>query len=171
MRVVSVTPAGRRRYIEILVPHLLRQRHVIQEHHWWLNTNVAEDIAYIHQLCADHPDFFRVCVKSFDVIEDARREYLEVLRRFRSAGHRLRAVRRRHRVDGGRCGGANRQISSRKSAAALGLGQHCEQCQLLGCPSGGRLDLEAAWHRADLCAWTGSAGEAVALRDWHISRF
>jgi len=66
MRVVSVTPAGRRRYIEILVPHLLSQRHVIDEHHWWLNTNVAEDIAYIHQLCAEHPDFFRVCVKPFD---------------------------------------------------------------------------------------------------------
>jgi hypothetical protein len=66
MRVVSVTPAGRRRYIEILVPHLLRQRHVINEHHWWLNTNVAEDIGYLQQLCADHPGFFRVCVRPFD---------------------------------------------------------------------------------------------------------
>ncbi|MEX2171185.1 MAG: hypothetical protein WD851_17830 [Pirellulales bacterium] len=66
MRVISVTPAGRRRYMEVLVPHLLRQRHVLQEHHWWLNTDVAEDIAFVRQTCLDHPDFFRVNVKPFD---------------------------------------------------------------------------------------------------------
>lgn len=66
MRVVSVTPAGRRRYMEILVAHLLRQRHVIAEHHWWLNTNVPEDIAFVRQTCIDHPDFFHVCNKPFD---------------------------------------------------------------------------------------------------------
>lgn len=66
MRVVSVTPAGRRRYMEILVPHLLRQRHVIAEHHWWLNTDVAEDIAFVRQTCREYPDFFRVCKKPYD---------------------------------------------------------------------------------------------------------
>lgn len=66
MRIVSLTPAGRRRYMEILVPHLLRQRHILQQHHWWLNTDVPEDIAYVHQTCLDYPDFFRVCVKPYD---------------------------------------------------------------------------------------------------------
>jgi hypothetical protein len=63
MRVISVTPAGRRRYLEALVPHLLRQRHVIDEHHWWLNTEDAADIAYVEQVTAQHPNFFRICRK------------------------------------------------------------------------------------------------------------
>jgi hypothetical protein len=63
MRVISVTPAGRRRYLAALVPHLLRQRHVIDEHHWWLNTTDAEDVRYIEQVTADHPDFFKICDK------------------------------------------------------------------------------------------------------------
>lgn len=61
MRVISVTPAGRRRYLKALVPHLLRQRHQIEEHHWWLNTRDADDIRYIERLTAEHPDFFRIC--------------------------------------------------------------------------------------------------------------
>jgi len=60
MRVISVTPAGRRRYLAALVPHLLRQRHILDEHHWWLNTNDAADIAYVEQVTAAHPDFFRI---------------------------------------------------------------------------------------------------------------
>ncbi|MCO6043580.1 hypothetical protein NG895_06645 [Aeoliella sp. ICT_H6.2] len=66
MRVVSVTPAGRRRYMELLVTHLLRQRPLIAEHHWWLNTDVPADIAFVHETCRQHPDFFRVCEKPFD---------------------------------------------------------------------------------------------------------
>jgi hypothetical protein len=60
MRVISVTPAGRRRYLEALVPHLLAQRHVIDEHHWWLNTNDDDDARYVYKISAEHPDFFKV---------------------------------------------------------------------------------------------------------------
>ncbi len=63
MRVISVTPAGRRRYLAALVPHLLAQRHVIDEHHWWLNTNDPDDARYVEQITAEHPDFFRICQK------------------------------------------------------------------------------------------------------------
>lgn len=66
MRVISVTPAGRRRYMAMLAAHLLRHRHVIDAHYWWLNTDVAEDIAFLHQTCRDHPDFFHVVAKPFD---------------------------------------------------------------------------------------------------------
>ena len=59
MRVVSVTPAGRKRYLEILVPYLLKNRAKISEHHFWVNTPVVTDIAYIKQLCYDYPDFFK----------------------------------------------------------------------------------------------------------------
>lgn len=66
MRVISVTPAGRRRYLAALVPHLLRQRHVIAEHHWWLNTADQADIQYIRDVTAQHPDFFKICAKPVD---------------------------------------------------------------------------------------------------------
>jgi hypothetical protein len=64
MRVISVTPAGRRRYLAALVPYLLRQRHVIAEHHWWLNTTDESDIRYVEEVTAQHPDFFRICRKA-----------------------------------------------------------------------------------------------------------
>jgi len=63
MRVVSCTPAGRRRYLEALVPHLLAQRHIIDEHHWWLNTNNPVDVRYVEEITARYPDFFRICRK------------------------------------------------------------------------------------------------------------
>ncbi len=63
MRVISVTPAGRRRYLAALVPHLLRQRKIIAEHHWWLNTTDEADIRYIEEVTAQHPEFFRICRK------------------------------------------------------------------------------------------------------------
>ncbi len=59
-RIVSVTPAGRRRNLEILVPHLLAQRHVIDEHQFWVNTVVPEDIAYLEAVQAAYPDFFHL---------------------------------------------------------------------------------------------------------------
>ncbi len=63
MRVIGVTPAGRRRYLAALVPHLLNQRNVLDEHHWWLNTNDEADARYVEQVTAEHPDFFKICRK------------------------------------------------------------------------------------------------------------
>lgn len=66
MKFITVTPAGRRRYLEVLAAYLLRNRDVIDEHHWWLNTRVPKDIAFIHQLADRYPDFFRVVAKPMD---------------------------------------------------------------------------------------------------------
>jgi hypothetical protein len=63
MRIISVTPAGRRRYLAALVPHLLRQRHIIAQHHWWLNTTDGADVRYIEEVTAQHPDYFQICRK------------------------------------------------------------------------------------------------------------
>jgi hypothetical protein len=57
-KVVSVTPAGRKKYLEILVPYLLDNRHLIDEHRFWVNTTNPEDIAYMESLQRDYPDFF-----------------------------------------------------------------------------------------------------------------
>jgi hypothetical protein len=59
-RVIGVTPAGRRRYLSVLVPYLLRSRDILDEHHFWLNTTDPDDIAYIRALAKAYPDFFKV---------------------------------------------------------------------------------------------------------------
>ena len=59
-KVISVTPAGRKQYLEILVPYLLRNREHIAEHHFWLNTNNRRDIQYITILARKHPEFFKI---------------------------------------------------------------------------------------------------------------
>jgi len=59
-RVVSITPYGRRRYVDVLAQHLLQQRGLIDEHHFWMNTDDRDDIAYARGLAAACPDFFRL---------------------------------------------------------------------------------------------------------------
>ena len=58
--VVTVTPAGRRRHVELLLAYLLRDKGLIDEHHWWINTDNAQDQAYLHQISQQHPDFFHI---------------------------------------------------------------------------------------------------------------
>lgn len=60
MKVISVTPAGRRCYLEILVPYLLKNKKHIIEHHFWLNTKDQEDINYIYNLAKKYHDFFKI---------------------------------------------------------------------------------------------------------------
>jgi hypothetical protein len=67
-RVVSVTPAGRREYLEVLVPYLLANRHLIDRHIFWLNTTRADDLAYIRSVCARYPDFFACMESSVPVV-------------------------------------------------------------------------------------------------------
>jgi hypothetical protein len=43
-RVVTNSPYGRKRYVEILVEYLLASRPIIDKHVFWLNTNVEEDL-------------------------------------------------------------------------------------------------------------------------------
>ncbi|REK06809.1 MAG: hypothetical protein DWQ37_22475 [Planctomycetota bacterium] len=57
---MSVTPYGRRRYVEILVRYLLGLRDLIDEHHFWINTDCPEDVQYARDLAAAYPDFFRL---------------------------------------------------------------------------------------------------------------
>ncbi|QDT67647.1 hypothetical protein MalM25_05470 [Planctomycetes bacterium MalM25] len=66
MRFITVTPAGRRRYLEVLTEYLLRNRHEIDEHHWWVNTRNPDDLAYLHGLIDEHPDFFKLVAKPID---------------------------------------------------------------------------------------------------------
>jgi hypothetical protein len=60
MKVISMTPAGRKRNLEILVPYLLREKYkqTIDKHIFWLNTTNAEDIEYVRSLTKD--PFFEI---------------------------------------------------------------------------------------------------------------
>jgi hypothetical protein len=57
-RVVTITPAGRRRYVRILHRYLLRHRDLIDKHVWWVNTVDPDDIAYLERLRADYPGLY-----------------------------------------------------------------------------------------------------------------
>ena len=59
-KVISVTPAGRKHFLEVLVPYLLKNRDLISEHHFWLNTTNKEDIEYMESLVKEYPDFFKI---------------------------------------------------------------------------------------------------------------
>lgn len=60
MRRIVVTPAGRRRYLEILAGHLSAQKTDFDEWHLWQNTCIAEDVHFIAELEAKYPDWVRV---------------------------------------------------------------------------------------------------------------
>lgn len=59
MEVVGVIPAGRRRFMEILFPHLLRQSGV-DRFEIWENTNIESDIEFMHAFANEHNDKFSV---------------------------------------------------------------------------------------------------------------
>ena len=65
MKVISVTPAGRAKYINILARYLLKNREYIDEHHFWINTDNKEDIDAIKKWCSTRPDFFKAIHPDF----------------------------------------------------------------------------------------------------------
>lgn len=58
-KIVSVTPAGRKKYLELLVSYLLENKDLIDEHHFWLNTEKESDINYIRKI-SEKDSFFKV---------------------------------------------------------------------------------------------------------------
>jgi predicted O-linked N-acetylglucosamine transferase (SPINDLY family)/GT2 family glycosyltransferase len=59
-RIIVVTPAGRKRYLEILLPYILRSREIIDEYHLWINTTNKSDINYMNDLAKKFPDFIKL---------------------------------------------------------------------------------------------------------------
>lgn len=50
MKKIIVTPAGRKRYLEILIEYLKKQKNDFDEYHLWVNTTNEEDINYMLKL-------------------------------------------------------------------------------------------------------------------------
>jgi hypothetical protein len=59
-KVVSVTPSGRQRFVEILHNYLINMRHIIDNHVWWINTNDQADIDYLELLSKKYPEFYSI---------------------------------------------------------------------------------------------------------------
>ena len=60
MNIISWTPAGRRKYLEILIPNIYKIKKLIKKHVFFINTQNQEDINYIKSICRKD-DFFQYC--------------------------------------------------------------------------------------------------------------
>lgn len=60
MKVVLVTVAGRRRFLELQKPYIRNLKGVVDEHHFWMNTKNEGDINYIKELCGSDPNYFKM---------------------------------------------------------------------------------------------------------------
>lgn len=56
-KVVVVTPAGRKRYMEILLKYILKEKNIIDEYRIWVNTKKSSDIKYLESLEEEYKDF------------------------------------------------------------------------------------------------------------------
>jgi hypothetical protein len=59
-RVVAVTPAGRQKYLEILLPYILNVQNIVDEYQLWVNTTTPSDIRYLKSLKEKHGGFVRL---------------------------------------------------------------------------------------------------------------
>ena len=62
-KIVAVTPAGRPRFLEILMRYSLANRHVIDRHDLWINTLNIEDIVYMKKLSNKYPNYIQTVVR------------------------------------------------------------------------------------------------------------
>ena len=56
-KIVVVTPAGRKRYMEILFQYLIKQKHIIDEYRIWVNTGNVDDLKWFEELNTQYKDF------------------------------------------------------------------------------------------------------------------
>ena len=56
-KIIVVTPAGRKRYMEPLFKYILREKDIIDEYRIWVNTKNKEDIEYFYSLKKEYPGF------------------------------------------------------------------------------------------------------------------
>ena len=56
-KIIAVSPVGRKETMGHLFKQILKQRHVVDEHHMWVNTLVEEDLQFINDYAEKYPDF------------------------------------------------------------------------------------------------------------------
>jgi hypothetical protein len=60
MKVCVVTPAGRERYLRILLPYVLRERSWIDEYQLWVNTTNQTDLNHLQRIEQEYSGFVRL---------------------------------------------------------------------------------------------------------------
>jgi hypothetical protein len=63
-KIVTISPVGRRKYLNVLLPYLLRDSDIIDQHIFWINTDNTYDISAVYSMVCQNPDFF--AIKSLD---------------------------------------------------------------------------------------------------------
>jgi hypothetical protein len=56
-KIVVVTPAGRKRYMEILLHYLIKQKNIVDEYRIWVNTGNPEDLNWFEKIKDENKDF------------------------------------------------------------------------------------------------------------------
>lgn len=78
-KIVVVTPAGRKRYMEILFEYILREKSIIDEYQIWVNTKDEDDINYFNCLKEKYPDFITL---NFDYFNESNCGHYTNIRNF-----------------------------------------------------------------------------------------
>jgi hypothetical protein len=69
-RVIVVTPAGRRRYLSVLLPHVVAQRGIVDRWELWENTPDDADLAWLRETAAASRGFVRCVPGSMPINPD-----------------------------------------------------------------------------------------------------
>lgn len=80
-KIVVVSPVGRRESMGHLFKQVLKHRHVVDEHHLWVNTTVQEDLDFINQYAAEYPSFVHLKY-GHDKLDPAQMGRAENVKRF-----------------------------------------------------------------------------------------
>jgi hypothetical protein len=59
-KIVVVTPAGRKAYLQLLIPQIQSMRSVVDEYRLWVNTTDPADIKYMQEEALKDPDFVKL---------------------------------------------------------------------------------------------------------------
>jgi len=73
-RIVAVIPAGRKRFLELLIPYLLDSQNLFDEIRFWVNTNIKDDIEYMKSIVDKYPIF------TMEELEDKREDLVNIKR-------------------------------------------------------------------------------------------
>jgi len=59
-KIIVVTPAGRKCYLELLIPQIIALRSIVDKYVLWVNTTNIEDIQYMQTIASKYSDFIEL---------------------------------------------------------------------------------------------------------------
>ncbi len=78
MNIISWTPAGRKKYLEVLIPNIYKIKKLLKHHVFFINTQNQEDINYIKSVCKKD-NFFQFCEgEATGGLFDLKKSYKEI---------------------------------------------------------------------------------------------